>query len=98
MQVYIESILALQERSNASSQLPLAIMTSDDTHARTQKLLAQHGNFGMRDDQVTLLKQEKVSARSVWEAQSGGQAVPCMLHATHLQQILRIFIFKGVEL
>lgn len=32
-------------------------MTSDDTHARTQKLLEEHRYFGMDKDQVTLIKQ-----------------------------------------
>ena len=61
LQLYAESILALQARAGkACGPLPLAIMTSDDTHARTQALLAEHGNFGLADGQVTLLKQAKV--------------------------------------
>jgi hypothetical protein len=32
-------------------------MTSDDTHARTQKLLEENRYFGMDKDQVTLIKQ-----------------------------------------
>ena len=38
----------------------LAIMTSDDTHWKTAKLLRRHDDFGIVD--VTLLKQEKVAA------------------------------------
>jgi hypothetical protein len=33
-------------------KLPLAIMTSDDTHARTEALLKSHDYFGMSPDQV----------------------------------------------
>ena len=61
-QVYIESVLALQKASGAQQPLQLAIMTSDDTHARTEALLQEHRHFGMASDQVTLLKQEKVRA------------------------------------
>ncbi|CAI5949601.1 unnamed protein product [Closterium sp. NIES-65] len=67
LQLYIESILALQHTSNALSpgepprRIPLVIMTSDDTHARTQELLSAHGYYGMRPSQLTLLKQEKVA-------------------------------------
>ena len=56
----MESILALQARAAPDVQLPLAIMTSGDTHARTEALLAEHANFGMAPGQITLLKQEKV--------------------------------------
>ncbi|RMZ57564.1 hypothetical protein APUTEX25_001764, partial [Auxenochlorella protothecoides] len=42
-------------------QLPLAIMTSDDTHARTEALLRSHAFFGADPAQVTLVKQEKVA-------------------------------------
>eukprot|EP00850_Spirogloea_muscicola_P008836 SM000048S16548 [mRNA] locus=s48:314943:320398:- [translate_table: standard] len=69
LQHYIESILALQERSNALApgkdnqhqQIPFVIMTSDDTHARTQSLLEENKLFGMAQGQITLLKQEKVA-------------------------------------
>ncbi|CAH9128460.1 unnamed protein product [Cuscuta epithymum] len=64
---YIESILALQEASCESSQgespidIPLVIMTSDDTHSRTLQLLESNAYFGMKPTQVKLLKQEKVA-------------------------------------
>jgi UDP-sugar pyrophosphorylase len=35
-------------------------MTSEDTHEKTVELLQQNKNFGLREDQVTLLTQEKV--------------------------------------
>lgn len=67
LELYAQQILALQARSNAlcggsARAVPLAIMTSDDTHARTVSLLQTHDNFGLAADQVTILKQEKVAA------------------------------------
>ncbi|KAG5050451.1 hypothetical protein JHK85_011554 [Glycine max] len=64
VQNYIESILALQEASSqgeSQTQIPLVIMTSDDTHGRTLELLESNSYFGMQPTQVTLLKQEKVA-------------------------------------
>lgn len=61
LQEYIESILALQDMAGEGTILPLAIMTSGDTHAATEALLQDNGHFGMLPTQVTLLKQEKVA-------------------------------------
>ncbi|KAF7829793.1 UDP-sugar pyrophosphorylase-like [Senna tora] len=67
VQHYIESILALQEAScklssgESQTQIPFVIMTSDDTHERTIKLLESNSYFGMQSTQVKLLKQEKVA-------------------------------------
>lgn len=79
--------------------LPLAIMTSDDTHSRTADLLAKHGNFGLADGQVTLLKQEKVpcladndahiateSAFKIQTKPHGHGDVHALLHSTGLAQ------------
>ena len=66
LQVYAESILALQHKAHeggSSNRLPLVIMTSDDTHQRTQQLLESHSFFGLSPKQVHLLKQEKVRSR-----------------------------------
>ncbi len=41
-----------QARSGSSKPLPFAIMTSDDTHARTEDLLKSHSYFGMLPEQV----------------------------------------------
>jgi UDP-sugar pyrophosphorylase len=40
--------------------LPLAIMTSGDTHERTVQLLKENSNFGMAENQITIVKQELV--------------------------------------
>ncbi|KAK8580221.1 hypothetical protein V6N13_143340 [Hibiscus sabdariffa] len=67
LQLYIESILALQGASSRLSHatspkvIPFVIMTSDDTHARTLDLLESNSYFGMKPTQVHLLKQEKVA-------------------------------------
>ncbi|KAF8377081.1 hypothetical protein HHK36_030454 [Tetracentron sinense] len=67
LQHYIESILALQDASGrliqgkCQPQIPLVIMTSDDTHARTLELLESNAYFGLKPTQIKLLKQEKVA-------------------------------------
>ncbi|KAI3967380.1 hypothetical protein MKX01_040706 [Papaver californicum] len=67
LQHYIESILALQEATCRSAQgqcdiqIPMVIMTSDDTNSRTLDLLESNAFFGMKPSQVKLLKQEKVA-------------------------------------
>ena len=43
-------------------KLPLAIMVSDDTLARTQEELINNCFFGLDEDQITVIKQEKVPA------------------------------------
>jgi UDP-sugar pyrophosphorylase len=61
LELYVAQILTMQAKAGCAP-LPLAIMTSDDTHARTVALLAQHANFGAAPGQITLIKQEKVPA------------------------------------
>jgi UDP-sugar pyrophosphorylase len=69
LQLYVHSILALQSRavgempahrSAKDAGIPLAIMTSDDTHQKTLDLLERNDYFGAKPSQVTLIKQEKV--------------------------------------
>jgi UDP-sugar pyrophosphorylase len=58
LQYYIEYILAAQARYGKNNmKLPLCIMTSVDTHARTLQLLQEHNYFGMDSAQVTLVQQ-----------------------------------------
>lgn len=72
LELYIRSILALQEAAAAAKgaavRLPLAIMVSDDTAKRTEDMLKANVNFGMAEGQITLLKQEKVPCLSDAEA------------------------------
>ncbi len=66
--LYIRSILALQTKATEMAGkrviLPLAIMVSDDTAARTDALLKENSYYGMESTQITLLKQEKVPCLS----------------------------------
>jgi UDP-sugar pyrophosphorylase len=43
------------------AKIPLVIMTSDDTHARTIELLESNSYFGMETSQIKLLKQVLLS-------------------------------------
>jgi len=70
LELYIEHLKALQYMANLDKprskqvRLPLAIMTSDDTHSATLTLLRANGYFGLKRDQITLMKQEKVACFS----------------------------------
>ena len=61
LQEYIEAILALQARHKKGAVLPLAIMTSGDTHGPTEDFLRANKYFGAKPSQIQLIKQEKVS-------------------------------------
>ena len=43
-------------------KIPLAIMTSGDTDGPTRELLSKHDNFGLDNDQITIVMQDKVAA------------------------------------
>ena len=66
LELYVQQILAFEAHATAANggvkvaPLPLAIMTSDDTHAKTVALLVEKKNFGAAEGQVTIIKQEKV--------------------------------------
>ena len=49
-------------QAKAGKALPLAIMTSDDTHDRTVKLLEENDYFGLDKQHVDLVKQENIPA------------------------------------
>jgi UDP-sugar pyrophosphorylase len=53
---YIQPILALEQKSHAARPMPLAIMTSDDTHSRTLDLLKKNHYFGADPEQVCAAK------------------------------------------
>jgi hypothetical protein len=79
VQLYIENILALEAKARAAGRgtgrpLPLAIMTSDDTHAATRQLLADHGHFGAAPEQIHLIKQEKVRVHTTAGSKLGREA------------------------
>ena len=68
IELYIESIKAYEDRvkkvEKVSSDwyIPFCIMTSGDTHDKTKAFLEKNSNFGMREDQIILIKQNKLPA------------------------------------
>eukprot|EP00931_Biecheleriopsis_adriatica_P090263 TRINITY_DN6427_c0_g1_i1.p1 TRINITY_DN6427_c0_g1~~TRINITY_DN6427_c0_g1_i1.p1 ORF type:complete len:580 (-),score=160.43 TRINITY_DN6427_c0_g1_i1:54-1793(-) len=67
IETYARYILAFQAYARKTSgdsylELPLAIMTSGDTHAKTVELLEAQSFFGLSRGQVFLMKQELVPA------------------------------------
>mmetsp|Transcript_6451 Transcript_6451/g.11349 ORF Transcript_6451/g.11349 Transcript_6451/m.11349 type:complete len:704 (+) Transcript_6451:148-2259(+) len=67
LQVYTDYILALQDQcrvllADPALQLPLVIMTSDDTDAPTRRLLLEKRDLGMAPGQIRIIKQDKVPA------------------------------------
>lgn len=57
LQYYIEYILAVQKKYAEGRKLPLCIMTSGDTNAKTVELLKTHHYFGMDSTQITIVQQ-----------------------------------------
>ena len=68
IEVYTDFIKAFEERIKKENDLPsdwfipFCIMTSGDTHDKTISLLKKHSNFGMKQSQITILKQSKLPA------------------------------------
>ncbi len=70
LKVYMEYLLAYEKRmrtlykleQNEEFNIPLCIMTSDDTYSKTIDLLESHNYFGYKKENLTILKQEKVPA------------------------------------
>ena len=70
IQVYIDIIKAYEDRVHKNKNLqlnknwciPLCIMTSGDTHDKTVQLLEENNNFGLKPNQIVLVKQEKCPA------------------------------------
>jgi len=67
MEIYCQHILAFQDYArkqtkDATLELPLAIMTSGDTHEMTLELLKANDDFGLSAEQITVMMQEKVPA------------------------------------
>ena len=52
----------LKEAFGEDIVIPLLIMTSDDTDSMTRKFLEENDHFGLREDQVYIVKQLKVPA------------------------------------
>ena len=68
IEVYIEFIKAFENRIKKNKKIeedwfiPLCIMTSDDTHKKTVELLEKNNNFGLKKEQISIVKQEKCPA------------------------------------
>ncbi len=66
IELYIEHIKAYEDRIRKKEKLPskwyipFCIMTSDDTNEGTIAFLKEHSNFGMKENQISLIKQEKI--------------------------------------
>lgn len=57
LQYYISYIQSLQHKYSDGKELPLCIMTSNDTNDRTIKLLEKNDYFGMKKEQITIVQQ-----------------------------------------
>ena len=68
IEVYTDFIKAYEDRIKKKEEMPsdwfipFCIMTSGDTHEKTVSLLKSHNNFGMRQDQISIVKQSKLPA------------------------------------
>ena len=69
IQVYIDIIKAYEDRVHKTKSdldknwfIPLCIMTSGDTHDKTVELLEENDYFGLKKNQIVLVKQEKCPA------------------------------------
>jgi UDP-sugar pyrophosphorylase len=68
IEVYTDFIKAYENRIRKRKEMPsdwfipFCIMTSGDTHDKTVSLLKNHNNFGMRPEQITIVKQSKLPA------------------------------------
>ncbi|MFA5350852.1 MAG: UTP--glucose-1-phosphate uridylyltransferase, partial [Candidatus Omnitrophota bacterium] len=68
---YVENIIAIQKKANhinnTDYKIPLVIMVSDDTYAKTTQLLQDndyYGSYGITREQFIIVKQEAVPALS----------------------------------
>jgi UDP-sugar pyrophosphorylase len=68
IEVYTDFIKAYEDRIRKNEEIssdwfiPFCIMTSGDTHEKTVSLLKNKKNFGMRPEQITIVKQNKLPA------------------------------------
>ena len=68
IEVYTDFIKAFESRIKKKENfdnnwfIPFCIMTSGDTHDKTISLLKNHKNFGMKENQITIVKQNKLPA------------------------------------
>ncbi|NQY33025.1 MAG: UTP--glucose-1-phosphate uridylyltransferase [Coraliomargarita sp.] len=61
---YASNLLAMEARMSSPRPVPLIIMVSEDTEAKTRASLESNNYFGLKQEQVHILKQELVPAIS----------------------------------
>ncbi|MFC1468160.1 UTP--glucose-1-phosphate uridylyltransferase [Verrucomicrobiota bacterium] len=59
---YAANLKAMESRMENPRPVPFVIMTSEDTHAKTMQSLKANNHFGLKKEQVHILKQEPVPA------------------------------------
>eukprot|EP00934_Nitzschia_sp_Nitz4_P001896 Nitzschia sp. Nitz4//scaffold144_size56818//34913//37218//NITZ4_006541-RA/size56818-processed-gene-0.69-mRNA-1//1//CDS//3329536528//1896//frame0 len=61
---YIQAMEAMARKKTGRQdmRIPLVIMTSGDTDPATRQLLKENNNFGMDDDMISIVTQDKVAA------------------------------------
>ncbi|MDK2857604.1 MAG: putative uridylyltransferase [Verrucomicrobiota bacterium] len=59
---YAACLKAMETRMNTPHPVPFIIMTSADTHAKTVASLEANSRFGLKEEQIHILKQEPVPA------------------------------------
>jgi len=66
LELYVKYIQAMQTMATNDTgrkiKIPLIIMTSGDTDPLTRQILRENDNFGMDDDQIQIVMQDKVAA------------------------------------
>ena len=68
IELYIEFIKAYEnrvrknEKVNSEWYIPFCIMTSGDTDEKTRTFLKENSNFGMKNNQIIIIKQNKLPA------------------------------------
>ncbi len=67
LELYVKYIQAMQHMAEVKTgekgiRIPLVIMTSGDTDPLTRKLLKDNANFGMEENQIQIVCQDKVAA------------------------------------
>lgn len=78
LEAYVQHVRALEAQfarrhPGQQTQVPIAIMTSDSTHAATVAFLQQREGFGLPEGQLTLIKQERVPCLDVLPGSEGEQ-------------------------
>lgn len=81
LHTYIRTLCAIQDKYNSNTNdiidIPLYIMTSDNTHEYIENLLKNNNYYGLKKSQIFLLKQEGVPALINKECKIGIDPLDC---------------------